>query len=123
MTQSPIVRTSTLGLVVTLTLWSSVALADNYGAIAYSQSTGRFGYAGDYGSRGSAERAALDGCGDGTCKVVLWFMNACGALATGNDGYGTGWSTSRRTAINIAMSNCNKYTSHCSLLRWQCTSR
>ena len=106
-----------------LTLWSSVAVADNYGAIAYSQGTGRYGYAGDYGSRAAAEREALDGCGDRTCAVVLWFRNACGALATGNDGYGTGWAYSRRAAVGIAMSNCNKYTSRCSLLRWQCATR
>jgi len=99
------------------------AAADNYGAIAYSQDSGAEGYANDYDSRGGAEARALRECGGG-CEVVLWFKNACGALATGEDnGYGTGWATSRREAENIAMSNCNDIANECSVVRWVCTSR
>jgi hypothetical protein len=38
------------------------AAADNYGAIAYSPSTGAHGWSYDYGSRSAAENVALAGC-------------------------------------------------------------
>jgi Domain of unknown function (DUF4189) len=104
--------------------WSTPAAADdNYGAIAFSQDSGNYGYAIDYDSRRSAEADALKECGDG-CEVVVWFKNACGALATGDDnGYGTGWASNHADAEDIAMSACNKNSSNCSVLRWQCTTR
>ena len=101
----------------------SASAADNYGAIAFSQGTGRYGYTYDYGSRGSAEQGALNNCG-GSCSIVLWFKNACGALATGRaNGYGTGWAGTRRRAENIAMSNCAERTGGCNILAWACTAR
>jgi hypothetical protein len=101
----------------------SASAADNYGAIAFSQATGSYGYTYDYGSRGSAEQGALNNC-SGRCSIVLWFKNACGALATGNgSGYGTGWAGTRRRAEGIAMSNCQERTNACSILAWACTTR
>jgi hypothetical protein len=94
----------------------SASAKDNYGAIAFSQATGNYGYTYDYGSRGSAEQGALNNCG-GRCSIVLWFMNACGALATGGgNGYGTGWAGTRGRAEGIAMSNCRARTGGCSVL-------
>lgn|GEM_PF-5377611 len=53
----------------------SMALAaDNYGAIAYSKSSGAYGYSYDFGSREAAEERALSECrarGDG-CKIRCW---------------------------------------------------
>ncbi|MBV8838723.1 MAG: DUF4189 domain-containing protein [Alphaproteobacteria bacterium] len=99
------------------------AAQDNYGAIAFSTGSGAHGWANDYGSRGGAENAALEQCGGG-CRVVLWFKNACGALATASDNsYGTGWSGSRRAAETIAMRNCYARGSGCGILRWVCTTR
>jgi hypothetical protein len=106
-----------------LVLVAGSASADNYGAIAFSQSTGSYGYSYDYGSRGSAEQRALNDC-SGNCSVVLWFKNACGSLATGSGGgYGYGWAGTRRRAESIAMSNCNARTNGCSILAWACTTR
>jgi len=103
--------------------WSTPAAADYYGAIAFSQGSGAHGYSNDFDTRGGAEEQALQECGDG-CEVVLWFSNACGALAVGEDnGYGTGWASSRGEAEDIAMSNCNKNSTSCSILRWVCTTR
>ena len=118
-------RSVIIGSFVTLAFWSSAALAEDYfGAIAFSQGSGRYGYASDYGSRESAEGEALKECGDSDCTIVLWFKNACAALAKGNDnGYGTGWASTRGEAESIAMSNCNKNSSACSVVRWQCTTR
>ena len=103
--------------------WSAQAAADNYGAIAFSQDTGAIGFSHDYGTRAGAEERALNECGS-DCEVVLWFRNACAALATGDDnGYGTGWASSRREAEQIARSNCNDNAKNCTINRWVCTSR
>jgi hypothetical protein len=117
---------SALALVALLSLasWSTAAAAaDYYGAIAFSQDTGSVGYSNDYGTRAGAEERARAECGS-DCEVVLWFRNACGALATGDDnGYGTGWAASRREAEQVALSNCNANAENCSVNRWVCTTR
>jgi hypothetical protein len=80
---------------------TAAAADDNFGAIAFSSSSGATGYSYDYDSRDGAEERALQECGPG-CKVVLWFKNACGALAVGEgSGYGTGWASSRSEAENL----------------------
>ncbi|HEY6259812.1 MAG TPA: DUF4189 domain-containing protein [Xanthobacteraceae bacterium] len=113
----------TLMGVLALMPWSTRAMADNYGAIAFSQSTGAHGYSNDYRTRAAAERRALEECGR-DCEVVLWFVNACGALATGDDnGYGTGWAGGRRAAEAIALSACHSNATNCGILRWVCTTR
>lgn len=100
------------------------AQADNYGAIAFSRDTGGHGYSYDYGSRAAAENSALERCPAADCTVVIWFRNACGALAVGTgNGYGTGWASSRAGAETIAMNGCNGYTTGCSVRAWSCTTR
>jgi hypothetical protein len=102
---------------------ATTAAADNFGAIAYSPQIGTFGYAYDHDSRGEAEEHALQECGR-ACEIVLWFKNACGALAKGGDkGYGVGWASSRREAEGIAMSHCRENSSGCSVAAWTCTTR
>ena len=53
---------------------TSPAQADNFGAIAYSPSTGASGRSWDYPSRAGAENAALNKCRQYTsnCKVRVW---------------------------------------------------
>jgi len=103
---------------------SAPAAADDYfGAIAFSTSSGALGWSYDYGSRDEAEEQALQQCGGG-CRVVLWFKNACGAIATSSDhSYGSGWATSRRAAEEIAMNGCSKHADDCNVERWVCTTR
>jgi len=101
------------------------AAQNNYGAIAYSPSTGADGWAYDYGSRAAAERAALSNCRSHAddCVVPIWFRNACGALPVGSDGYGSGWGSNRRLAERFALRSCRKHTSDCGIKRWACTTR
>jgi hypothetical protein len=114
-------RARVLAGLLTLVFCSTQAAAGGYGAIAFSQSSGAHGYSFGYDTRGGAEREALQGCGGG-CTVVLRFSNACGALAVGaNNGYGTGWASSRGQAEHIAMSNCNQNSTNCSILQWACS--
>ncbi len=101
------------------------AAAQNYGAIAYSPSTGADGWAVNYPSRAMAERVALQDCRRyaDDCAVQLWFRDACGALAVGANGYGTGWGTSPGIADSYAIQTCRKYTSNCAVRRRECTLR
>jgi serine/threonine-protein kinase len=97
--------------------------ADHYGAIAFSTGSGALGWAYDYGSRGEAEDEAVSQCGGG-CSAVLWFRNACGAIATSSDhSYGTGWASSRGEAESIALNGCRKHADDCGVQRWVCTTR
>ncbi len=79
--------------VLALAFCSTPAAArDYYGAIAFSQGSGADGYSTNYSTQGGAQAKALQECGGG-CKVILWFKNACGALAVGKgNGYGSGWA-------------------------------
>jgi len=111
-----------LGLVIAA---ASAASATNYGAIAYSPSTGARGFSYDYPTRRDAESRAMSECaarGRG-CKTVIWFKNACAALATGNNGWGAAWAGSRRAAENQAMGSCSSRSRGCSILVWSCTSK
>ncbi|MCJ8311178.1 MAG: DUF4189 domain-containing protein [Hyphomicrobiales bacterium] len=112
-------------VLASMTLFVTPAEANNYGAIAYSQSTGASGRSWDYRSRAAAERAALNNCyrHAGDCRVI-WFRNACGAVAVGNGGgWGSAWGNTRRQAQNAAIRSCRRYTSGCRVRVWQCTSR
>jgi hypothetical protein len=101
-------------LFVLLGAATAAAADDNFGAIAFSSSSGATGYSYDYDSRDGAEER----------KVVLWFKNACGALAVGEgSGYGTGWASSRSEAENLAMGYCRQNTGGCEISRWACTTR
>ena len=79
--------------------------ANRFGAIAYSPSTGVHGLSNDLGSQEEAEKAALNSCAQRArdCKVPLWFRNACGALAVGPNGFGTGWGVDQGVAESYAL--------------------
>ncbi|CAN7486447.1 DUF4189 domain-containing protein [Rhizobium sp. LjRoot30] len=115
-------RTLTLlmTMAVAATSVPELAFAESYGAIAYSRRTGALGWSYDHPSRRSAERAAMGNCGRGDCKV-LWFRDACGAVAAGPDGWGSGWGTNRRRAEREAVNSCSQYSYDCEVIRWQCS--
>lgn len=96
-----------------------------FGAIAYSPSTRAHGWAYDYASRRAAERRALAKCSRHArdCIVPVWFRNACGALAIGFEGYGSGWGASLKLAENYALQSCRRYSGGCWVVRSVCTSK
>jgi serine/threonine-protein kinase len=113
-----------------LSLAAPKALANEYyGAIARSPMTGSHGYAYDYATRDAAETRALRECesysGAGDCQVLVWFANACGALAEGSNGAaGTGWGADVSTAEYYAIETCKDYGgTYCQVTRWVCTTR
>ncbi len=110
-------------LILAMLLSVSVEARNYYGAISYSPSTGAYGYSYDYTSKRGAQRAARKQCGYRDCKKSLWFRNACGALAVGNNGYGTGWGSTKSRARRAALRSCRKYSRGCRVKRWVCTTR
>ncbi|OUD13249.1 DUF4189 domain-containing protein [Thioflexithrix psekupsensis] len=97
-------------------------LAENlYGAIAYSLEERIHGYATNFSSRDAAESEALANClarldsEDSSCSVELWFKNGYGALAEGDDGFGTGHGRYEQDAQLMALENCNNYTENCDI--------
>jgi serine/threonine-protein kinase len=121
-------------IVLLLGFWCfSVALAsgaskavarDNWGAIAYSNSTGRAGYSYDYATQADAINSAVQRCGVRDCRAVVWFVNGCGAYAKGdNNSYGWGTGTSRAVAESNALAECRKRGGGCRIIQWTCTTR
>jgi serine/threonine protein kinase, bacterial len=118
-------------LVVFLLCWCiSVALAgagsksrDNWGAIAYSESTGRYGYVYDYPSQAAAINSAVERCKAQDCRAVVWFKNSCAALAKGGTNYGYSIGDTRADVEAKALAECRKRGGGCRVIQWVCTSR
>jgi hypothetical protein len=83
----------------------------NYGAIAYAESNGAYGYSYDYHNAGDAGQRALSDCaseGDG-CKVVLTFSETCAALAAGdNNLFAASVGDGAGNAQNYALTACSR---------------
>lgn len=95
-----------------------------FGAIAYSESSGRWGTSYNYKSRAEAEQAALNRCREADCAVKIWFRNACGALAVGKGNcMGWAWARNRSEAERKALDWCRRNGEDCSVTCWACTDR
>lgn len=84
-----------------------------FGAIAYSPSTQMYGSSVEQ-SRQAAEASALRDCLTKTksvdCRTLVWFKNAWGALAIGNNGAAGGaWSANEGNAKRSAIKLCSQY--------------
>jgi hypothetical protein len=92
-----------------------------FGALAYSPATGNYGYSYGYSTRAGAESRALGGCKVGSCRVVAWYQNACGALAKGSTGWGAAWAASRAKAEASAIRTCRGQSAKCRIIAWSCS--
>ena len=100
------------------------AIANEYGAIAYSPETRAIGYSHNYNSKSDAQDRAMSNCEQYAydCRVAITFQNACGALAVGRrGGWGTGWSAGRAEAQTRALNSCSRYDGGCTVRRWVCS--
>jgi hypothetical protein len=89
---------------------ASARADDTYAAIAYSESSGRYGYSYGYSTRAAAEDRAVTECNTDDAKVVIWCRNAYCALAVSDEGaYGYAWATTERQAKSIASQKCRDY--------------
>lgn len=100
--------------VLTSAVWAIDVSDDSYAAIAFAPSTGNYRYAYNYGSRYSAEQAALRGMTEKDAKIVCWVNRGFCALAIGDDGsYGTGWEygddATNTDAMDTALRNCREH--------------
>ena len=112
------------GVLLLLALAPLVALAqDYYGAIAYSPSKKANGWAYNHPTRQGAESTALGNCRKlaADCKTLVWFVNACGSLATGPGGYGSAWGSTQAAADEEALKLCGKHSKGCTVARRVCT--
>ena len=98
-----------------------------YGSIVFSQESGgryAWGMAWSYNSLSAARNRAVGECrrrGGRNCREIVWFRDACGALAIGdNNGYGSGWGTSPSIAQRYAMSTCRSANRNCRIADTRC---
>lgn len=101
------------------------AQAQNFGAIAYSPGSGGHGYSYDYPSKAAAQNRAMAECRKRArgCRVAIWFKNACGAVASGPSGWGSGWANTRNGAELQAIKSCNQHSAGCRIRVYACTTR
>jgi hypothetical protein len=88
-----------------------------WGAIAYSTTTGAYGFAVDQASRRAAETQAFRQCGD--CDVMKTFRGACGAIAEAEKHYAWDTGPSREIAEMKARRKCG--ADACRISVWACT--
>lgn len=107
---------------------SSAPAARQFGAIAHSRATGDYGYSFGQPSRGRAEETALGYCRGQRnraqdCSVLVWFWNACAALAiAGNGAFGGDHAPDRKTAQQSALRICANYAgANCKVVRTVCS--
>ena len=99
---------------VALTMAAAPVLAEGlFGAIAFSPSTGQYGWAKNQTVEAGASDEAVSGCGVDDCEAVIVFPN-CAALSVG-DGYGMGFSKAKvlGKAEDAALAKCDGFTTNC----------
>ena len=108
-------------LAIAVTLFGTVQGARAaFGAIAYSPSTGSYGYWYGANCRAEAENGALNNCGGADRQIVVWVQNGWASLAVNNEGrWGYGWSTNcREEADRNALNNAGGRRCGARILCW-----
>ncbi|MEN9216635.1 MAG: DUF4189 domain-containing protein [Gloeomargarita sp. HHBFW_bins_162] len=102
---------------------------DLFGAIAYNNVDGSYGYGYNFPDRASAEARALQECervsGGKPCEVLVWFQNACGAIAKdGRNNAGSGWGETKELAQKEAVASCRSIGgADCAVVETVCTNK
>jgi serine/threonine-protein kinase len=98
-------------------------VGSHFAAIAYSEQTGKYGYANGCSCREEAESKAIAFCGACDAKVVTWVQNGWVALAKGGNGaYGCAWSARcLADAGAAAVRNCACRGPCPQLVLWACS--
>ncbi len=96
---------------------ASVRAEDHYAAIAYSRSTGAYGYAYGYHTRKEAEDEALKRCDAEDAQVLTWGQNRWIALARASDNsYGHAGADTESEAQKTALSYCGEHSDDCEIV-------
>ena len=122
-TLSKYILASTLGFTAVAAPVAASA-NDLYGAIAYSPSSKSYGWSKDFGTQVEAENAAMNECYKraGDCRVAVWFVNGCGAVSAGPDGWGADWGENFREAERKSTRLCSDYSYNCQIVVSQCVT-
>ena len=97
-----------------LSLGTAPAMAEKvFGAIAFSATTGKFGWVKNTATKADAQSEAVTQCGAEDCDTVVVFPH-CAALSVG-DGYGMGFSADKSLAKaeETALAQCDGFTTSC----------
>jgi|HubBroStandDraft_1064217.scaffolds.fasta_scaffold817713_2 hypothetical protein len=107
------------GIVASLALVGLMATAGpafaSFGAVAYDDATGHFGFSWSQPTQERATELALKDCASAKCHAFPVPPAKCGALATSNDpkessAWGGAVRDDRPAAELAAMENCQKHT-------------
>ncbi|MEY2488722.1 MAG: hypothetical protein QOC70_664 [Verrucomicrobiota bacterium] len=85
------------------------AAGDTYAAVAFSPSTGRWGYGNGYPTKAEAIARARRECGRHRDAKTNWCKNSWIALAVSNQssgGWGSAWGETEAAARAAAMAEC-----------------
>ncbi|MBC7739486.1 MAG: DUF4189 domain-containing protein [Candidatus Saccharibacteria bacterium] len=107
-------KSATLLIICALSLAAAPAMAEKvFGAIAFSNSTGKFGWVKNTATKSDAQSEAVVQCGVDDCDTVVVFPN-CAALSVG-DGFGMGFSADKSAskAEDTALAQCDGFTTNC----------
>lgn len=103
-----------IGFTVALSLGAAPAMAEKvFGAIAFSASTGKFGWVKNTANKADAQAEAVAQCGVDDCDTIVVFPH-CAALSVG-DGFGMGFSADKSVtkAEETALAQCDGFTTNC----------
>lgn len=99
-------------------------VGNNYGSISYSTTTGAYGWSVNWSDPYTARSVSMRGCRAADCREVMWFANACGALAnseTDKKVFGWAWNTYGSLAEQTAMDECSRGARDCRIIVSLCT--
>ena len=93
------------------------AVTQLYAAVAYSPSTGRYGWAKGYATLQAARQGAVEACNEPDARPVIWAPDGrYFALAAGKDGAAGATATTAVRAKAIALQECSEHTTDCKIL-------
>jgi len=106
----------TAAMTIAMVACAEAAFA-SFGAIAYDQATGHYGFAWNQPSQDRANELARKDCGSDSCRVIPVPPARCGALATTDDpkesnAWGVAIRDQKAAAELGAMEDCQKLTTH-----------
>jgi predicted secreted Zn-dependent protease len=94
---------------------------NHFQAIAFSPSSGAFGFSFNQSTQAEAEALAISYCKKSDCKSVIWSRDTCASLAVGDrNAYGTAWQKERKAAETQALANCRKFGKNCKIRTTTC---
>ncbi|MBY0371465.1 DUF4189 domain-containing protein [bacterium] len=96
-----------------------------YGSIAYSPSTGIYGFSYNHYAASQALNQSVFRCNLPDCRPVVWFAGACGSVAADTENpaiYGWAWAADAYTAQQQAVVQCGLRTKgSCKMRAWACS--